>query len=228
MTQRNILAGSMPTVIIKAGGSVNVKGHDSEMVTVESLDKWGLSVEKRSEAEIARARAAVGEHVLFDIRVKKPDFRKTDQPEDVIVVQLSGSGDVWVPMASTIKVYAGKNIDIQTFQGKVDAYAGANLNLENVYCLGNASAGRAMNLDCQTMPGNKVEFKAGNDLRFHVRDLISCHVQVRDIGGYWEAKIGTGEKSVSLKCGGDVTLITDQKVEPLPPHYILGRIEKPQ
>jgi hypothetical protein len=58
--------------------------------------------------------------------------------------------------------------------------------------------------------------------------LISCHVQVRDIGGYWEAKIGTGEKSVSLKCGGDVTLITDQKVEPLPPHYILGRIEKPQ
>jgi hypothetical protein len=50
---------------------------------------------------------------------------------------------------------------------------------------------------------------------------------VKDVGGYWEARIGDGERAVYLKCGGDVTLVTDQKVEPLPPNYILGKIEKP-
>jgi len=228
MTQRSILAGNNPTVIIKVGGSVTVKGHDSEMVVVETLDKWGLTLEKRSEAEIARARAAIGERVLFDIRLKKPNFQKTGIPDDdAIVVQLGGSGEVLVPMASDIKIYAGKNIEVQSVQGRVDAYSGLNLNLQNVYCLGNVSAGWTMNLDCQTMIGDKVEFKAGSDLRFHVQDLASFQVQVKDIGGYWEAKIGNGEKSVSLKCGGDVTLVTDQKVEPLPPNYVLGKIEKP-
>ena len=228
MTQRSIIAGTNPTIIIKVGGSVTVKGHDSDMVAVESPDKWGLTVEKRSEAEIARARAAIGEHVLFDIHLKKPSFQKTDIPDnDAIVVQLDGSGEVLVPMASNLKIYAGKNIDVQAVQGQVDAFSGLNLSIQNVYCLGNASAGRTMNLDCQTMIGEKVEFKAGSDLRFHVHDLISFQVQVKDIGGYWEAKIGDGEKSVSLKCGGDVTLVTDQKVEPLPPNYILGKIEKP-
>lgn len=228
MTQRSILAGPNPTVIIRARGSVTVKGHDSDMVAVDSPDKWGLTVEKRSEAEIARARVAIGEHVFFDIRLKKPNFQKTELPDnDAIIVQLSGSGEVLVPMVSNLKIYAGEHIDVQTVQGQVDAFSGLNLSLQNVYCLGNASAGRTMNLDCQTMISEKVEFKAGSDLRFHVHDLISFQVQVKDIGGYWEAKIGDGEKSVSLKCGGDVTLVTDQKVEPLPPNYILGKIEKP-
>ena len=40
-------------------------------------------------------------------------------------------------------------------------------------------------------------------------------------------RLGDGEKSVYLKCGGDATLVTDQKVEPLPPNYIVGNIEKP-
>ena len=84
-----------------------------------------------------------------------------------------------------------------------------------------------MNLDCQTLAGERVEFKAGGDLRFHVDDLTSAFVRVKDLGGYWEARIGSGEKSIYLKCGGDATLVTDQKVEPLPPHFILGKIEKP-
>jgi hypothetical protein len=52
-------------------------------------------------------------------------------------------------------------------------------------------------------------------------------LRVKDIGGYWEARIGAGEKSVYLKSGGDVTLVTDQKVEEQPPEFILGKIEKP-
>ena len=119
------------------------------------------------------------------------------------------------------------DIDVQAVQGQVDAYSGLNLNLQNVYRLGNASAGRIMNIDCQTMLGNDVTFGAGSDLRFHVADLTSARLRVKDIGGYWEARIGGGEKTVYLKSGGDVTLVTDQKVEPLPPNYVLGRIEKP-
>ncbi len=72
MTQRSILAGKHQTIIIKAGGSVSVKGHDSDLVTAETKGRWGLSLERRSESQIGRARAAIGEHVLFDIRLKKP------------------------------------------------------------------------------------------------------------------------------------------------------------
>jgi hypothetical protein len=84
-----------------------------------------------------------------------------------------------------------------------------------------------MKIDCQTFLGNDVTFGAGSDLRFHIADLTSARLRVKDIGGYWEARIGSGEKAIYLKSGGDVTLVTDQTVEPLPPNYILGKIEKP-
>jgi hypothetical protein len=228
MKQRSILAGANPTVIIKVGGSVTVKTHESDMVVVETSDKWGLKVEKRSEEELARARAAVGDYVLFDIKIKKPNFQKEEEPDDAIMVQLGGSGEVLVPIHSRLKVYAGKNIDVQGIQNQVDAYAGQNLTLQHVLCLGNASAGSSMNIDCQTMIGKEVTFGTGRDFRFHIADLTSAHLRVKDIGGYWEARVGEGdERSIYLKCGGDVTFVTDQKVEPLPPNYILGKIEKP-
>jgi hypothetical protein len=223
MTQRSILAGTNPTVIVKAGASVTVKGVDGELVTVNSESKWGLTVEKKSAAEFARARAAVGETVLFDWRFKKPGAND----DEVIEVQLGASGEVLVPVGSNLKVYAGREINVQGIHGQVDAYSGTKLTLQDVYLLGNASGGGAMSLDCQTMLGDKVEFKAGGDIRFHIHDLTSARIRVKDLGGFWEAQIGTGEKSVALKCGGDVTLVTDQKVEPMPPDYILGKIEKP-
>jgi hypothetical protein len=102
-----------------------------------------------------------------------------------------------------------------------------NLNVQDVHRLGNASAGGSMNIDCQTMTGKDVTFGAGDDLRFHIADLTSARLRVKDIGGYWEARIGGGEKSVYLKSGGDVTFVTDQTVEALPPNYILGKIERP-
>lgn len=227
MTQRSILAGTNPGVVIKAGASVTIKGVDGDRVTAESEDQWGLKIEKRSEAEFARARAAIGEVVLFDLRFKPPNFQNEGAAAEVIEVQLGGSGEVRVPFGSSLKVYAGKDIEVQGIRGRVDAFAGYRLNLQDIDYLGNASAGGTMNLDCQTMLGDKVEFKAGGDLRFHIRDLTSASIRVKDLGGFWEAKIGSGEKSVSLKCGGEVTLVSDQKVEPLPPHYVLGKIEGP-
>jgi hypothetical protein len=227
MTQRSILVGKNQTIVIKVGASITVRGHDSDRVLAETKDTWGLTLERRSESQIGRARAAIGEHVLFDWRIKIPNLGEKKAENEVIEVQLGGSGEVLVPFASNLKVYAGKDIDVQGIQGQVDAYSGLDLNLQNVYRLGNASAGRAMNIDCQTMLGNDATFGAGSDLRFHVADLSSVRLRVKDVGGYWEARIGDGERAVYLKCGGDVTLVTDQKVEPLPPNYILGKIEKP-
>jgi hypothetical protein len=223
MTQRSILAGTNPTVVIKAGASVTVKGVEGDLVTASTESKWGLKVEKRSEAEFARARAAVGETVLFDWRFKKPG----GSDDEVIEVQLGASGEVLVPFGANLKIYSGKDIDVQGIRGQVDAFSRLKLNAQNIYCIGTASAGWSMNLDCETMLGDKVEFGAGGDLRFHIHDLTSAYIRVKDLGGFWEAKIGAGERSVSLKCGGDVTLVTDQKVEPLPPDYVLGKIEKP-
>jgi hypothetical protein len=140
---------------------------------------------------------------------------------------MGASGEVWVPFSSNLKVYAGKDIDVQAVKGQVDAYAGLNLVLREVYGLGNASAGRSMDIDCQTMLGKDAIFNAGRDLRFHIADLTSFRLKVKDIGGYWEALIDGGEKLVYLKSGGDVTFVTDQKVEAQPPNYILGKIEKP-
>src|SRR6266508_4896063 len=228
MTQRSILAGKNQTIIIKAGASVTVKGHDSDMVVAETKGMWGLTLEQRSESQIGRARAAIGDHVLFDWRIKVPNLGEKRAENEVIEVQMGGSGEVFVPFSSNLKVYAGKDIEIQGIQGQVDAYSGLDMNLQDVYRLGNASAGRMMNVDCQTMSGNDVTFGAGSDMRFHVTDLTSARLRVKDIGGYWEARMGGGEKSVYLKSGGDVTFVTDQKVEPLSPNYILGKIEKPK
>ena len=226
MTQRSILAGTNQTIIIKAGGSVTVKGQEGERLIAETQGSGGLSVERRSEYEIGRARAAIGDHVLFDLRIKLPNLIEKKAAE-VIEVQMGGSGEVRVPFESNLKVYAGKNIDVQDIRGQVDAYSSANLRLQNVYRLGNASAGGTMHIHCQTMSARDVTFGAGSDLRFYVDDLSSARLRVKDLGGYWEARIGDGEKSVYLKSGGDVTLVTARTVEALPPSYILGKIEKP-
>ena len=231
MTQRSILAGKNQTIIIKVGASVTVKGHEGDLVTADTKGGWGLTLERRSGSQIGRARAVIGDHVLFDVRIKVPSPLRplvgAEGDEEVIEVQMGASGEVLVPYESNLKIYAGTDIDVQGISGQVDAYSGLDLKLQDVYRLGNVSAGRAMDIDCQTMTGKDVTFGAGSDLRFHVADLTSLRLRVKDIGGYWEARIGDGEKSVYLKSGGDVTFVTDQKVEPLPPNYILGNIEKP-
>jgi hypothetical protein len=224
MTHRTFLAGINQTVIIKGGGSVTIKGHDSDLIVADTRDKWGLSIDRRSEAEIGRARAAVGERVLFDLRLKKPTLSAS---KEVIEVQITGSGDVLVPLSSSLKVYAGKDIEVQDIHGQVDAYSGLNLKLKNVQILGTVSAGRAMDINCQTMLSTEATIGSGSDMRFHIADLTSLRLRVKDIGGYWEARIGDGEKLVYLKSGGDVTFVTDQKVEALPPNFILGTIERP-
>src|SRR5262245_48298747 len=113
MTQRSILAGANQTIIIKVGTSVTVKGHDSDLVTADTKGMWGLTLERRSASQIGRARAAIGEHVLFDVRLKLPNLGGKNESNEVIEVQMGGSGEVLVPFSSNLKVYAGMDIDVQ-------------------------------------------------------------------------------------------------------------------
>jgi hypothetical protein len=152
---------------------------------------------------------------------------KVERKKEDIEVQLGSNGTVFVPLASHVKIYAGKNIDVQSIKGQVDGYAGLDLIVHDVHCLGHASAGGRMDVDCQTICDENISFSAGSDLRFHIQSLTNALIRVNDLGGYWEGKIGDGLITVTLKAGGDVTLVTDQDVEALPPNYILGKIEKP-
>jgi hypothetical protein len=146
MTQRSILAGTNPTVIIKTGASVTVTGVEGERVSAQTGGRWGLKVVRKRKKE-------------------------------VIEVQIGGSGEVTVPLASNLKVYAGKDLHVRDIRGRVDAYAGFKLSLQDVYCLGNASAGWTMDVDCQTLAGEQVTYTAGSDLRFHVQDLTSARLR---------------------------------------------------
>ena len=89
MTQRSIIAGLTPTVIIKAGTRVTVEGWESNQVVAQTGSRGGLKVEARSENEIGRARAAVGDRVLFDLRLKLPAAKGTESAE-AIEVQIGG------------------------------------------------------------------------------------------------------------------------------------------
>jgi hypothetical protein len=229
MTQRSIQAGKTPTVIVKAGMDVQVEGWDDERVLASTEHKWGLKIERQSESAVGhvRARAKVGDRVLFDVSTDLLKRKQKGLPEDAIQVHVGGDAVVRVPYGSTVKVYAGRSTEVRDIGGSVTVYAGRDAHLRNIHTLVHASAGRAMDLDCDNLAGDDVKFTAGRDLRIHVRDLTDARVMVNDLGGYWEGLIGDGRRKLRLKAGGDVTLVTDQEVRRRPPDYVLGRIEKP-
>jgi hypothetical protein len=227
MTQRSIYAGVTPTVIIKSGAAVTVEGWDSDQVQADTQGRRGLKVGSRAEAEIARARAAVGDRVLFDLRLKLPGDKPKTEAAEGIEVQIGGEGTVRVPRGSRVKVYAGKGAQVSEIQGTVAVYAGGDVRVRDIRTLAHVSSGGAIDLECETVAGDEVKLEAGRDLRCYVRGLTSARVIVNDLGGLWEGQIGSGDVIVRLKAGGDVTLVTDQEVEALPPDYILGQIEKP-
>jgi hypothetical protein len=228
MTQRTILAGMTPTVIVKSGAGVIVEGWDSDQVQADTRTRGGLKVESRSAAEIGRARAAVGDRVLFDVRLKLPGEKEQSNSGEAIEVLIGGEGTVRVPLGSRVKVYAGKGAQVSGVQGTVTIITGGDVRVRNVRSLAHVSSGGAMDLECETVAGEAVKFEAGRDLRCYVRGLANARVIVTDLGGSWEGVIGSGKVTVRLKAGGDATLVTDQKVEALPPDYLLGQIERPE
>ncbi len=229
MTQRSIQAGKTPTVIVHAGMSIQVEGWDDERVLASTDHKWGLKIERRSESALGhlRARAKVGERVLFDVSTDLLKRKQKDMPDDAIQVNVGGNATVRVPYDSTVKVSAGLSAEVRNVRGSVAVDAGWDVRVRNVHTLVHASAGRAMDLDCETLAGDNVKFSAGRDLRFYIRDLDNAKIMVDDLGGYWEGIIGDGRRQIRLEAGGDVTLVTDQPVKGQTSDDVIGHIESP-
>jgi hypothetical protein len=231
MTHRTMPVGPTPTIVIR-GNNITVEGWDSDRIQANNDDRWGVQVEKRKVTAIGRerARAAIGDRVLFDISFANP-FNPSkrllkDFEGEAIEVRI-GHGQVRVPRGSNVIVYAGHDAEVHHVQGRVVADAGRDLSVHDVQTLVHAAAGGDHNIDCATLGGDEFKFSAGRDLRFFVRDLDDAKVMIREAGTYWEAVLGNGQLKVWLKAGGEVTLITNREVQPQPPYYILGNIERP-
>jgi hypothetical protein len=231
MTQRSMPVGQTPTIVIR-GGSITVEGWASDRIQANNDDRWGVQIEKRKVADIGRerARAAIGDRVLFDISFANP-FNPSkrllkDFQGEAIEVRI-GHGHVRVPLNSNVIVYAGRDAEVRHLTGRVMVSAGRDLSVQDVHTLVHAAAGGDMNIDCTTLGGDDFKFTAGRDLRFHVRDLADAKVMIREAGTYWEAVLGNGQLKVWLNAGGEATLITDREVQAQPPYYALGNIERP-
>src|SRR5438093_13052375 len=112
MTQRSIVTGLTPTIIIRAGADIMVEGRDGDRVLAETPGRSGLKVGRRSEGEFGRLRAAVGERVLLDLRATLPKaWRKGEA--DAIEVNVGGSGRVQVPLGSSVKIYTGRRAGLR-------------------------------------------------------------------------------------------------------------------
>jgi hypothetical protein len=231
MTQRSLLAGQTPTIVVRAGGSVTVEGWESDRVQADS--RWRLEIERRQATQIGRerARAAIGDRVLFDVSFDNP-FNRSNRlmkhlQGEVIEVQLYGDGRVRVPLNSELIVYAGRDGEVRYLQGRVTATSGRDLKLQEVKVLVHAAAGGDLDIDCATLEGSELRFSAGRDLRFYAHDLTDARVIIKDQGSYWEAVLGDGGTKIKLQAGSDVTLVTNQEVKAQPPYYVLGNIERP-
>src|SRR5258705_4186353 len=121
MTERSMQSGLTPTVIVRAGGDVRVRGAETDRVQASTDGRSGMKIERKSPTEVARLRAKVGEHVLLDVRFDPRRQLQKEPPADAIEVQLSGSGEVSVPLGSRLTVYGGKQVEVA---GPVDTLAG--------------------------------------------------------------------------------------------------------
>jgi hypothetical protein len=146
---------------------------------------------------------------------------------DTIEVEIGGSGELEIPLQSSVKVYAGHSVGVRNIGGSATIYAGGHAYLRGVGTLIHAATGGALEIECERVAGEDLRCSAGGDLRCFIRSLADAKLMIDDLGGYWEGVVGNGRTKIRLKAGGDVTLVTDQTVVAQPPHYILGKIERP-
>jgi hypothetical protein len=152
---------------------------------------------------------------------------KVKRRGDTIEVEIGGSGQLQVPLQSSVKVYAGQSVEVRNIGGSATLYAGGHGYLRGVNTLVHAATGGALEIECERAEGEEIRCTAGRDLRCFIRGLSDAKLMIDDLGGYWEGVIGSGRTKIRLKAGGDVTLVTDRAVVAQPPHYVLGRIERP-
>ncbi len=210
MRHRSIQAGRTPTVIIRADRDVQVQGWDDERVLAITETSWGPKIERGSKSALGRvrARAKVGNYVLFDISGDLLKWDRQDESDDAIHVQIGGDAVVHVPVSSAVTIYAGHNIDVLNIRGSVAAYAARDAHLRDIGTLARVSAGRTIDVECNALGGADINISAGRDLRLHVRDLDDATVLIDDLGGYRQEVLGNGRRLVRLTAGGDVVFAT--------------------
>ncbi|MEP7357533.1 MAG: hypothetical protein ABI847_09870 [Anaerolineales bacterium] len=227
MTERSMQAGLTPTVLVHAGGDVRVRGVEGDRVRASTGSRWGLKLERKSPTEVARLRAKVGERVLLDVRFDPLRQLQKDPVEDPIDVQLSGSGEVTVPVGSLVIVYGGKSVDVAGPVAGLTVFASRDVVVRGAGILNAVSSGGALDFECDSIGSQPAKFSAGGDLRCYIRGLTDARVWVSDLGGEWEGLLGAGGPRIELRAGGDVVLVTKHPVEAQPPEYVLGRVERP-
>jgi hypothetical protein len=198
MTKRSILSGSSPTVIIKAGRDIKVKGKEGDRVESDADGMWGLKVERRDGViELSGGQQS-------DVTV--------EQHGDVIEIHAGKDCDVRVPLDSTLKLHAGRDAEIEGISGSISvAHVGRDLAIRGAGSLGACQAGGGMNIESQRVIGDELKFTSGRHLRCHVHDIDNTQFEIKDMGGYWEMAFGEPATRVRLKAGSDVTLVIDEK-----------------
>lgn len=149
---------------------------------------------------------------------------KVERRGDRIEVEAGGSCTVRLPFSSEIKVYTSKDAEILDIRNRIAvASVGGYLTIERSNRLAHAQSGRSMNIECEAFETDKIKFEAGGNLRCHIVNLADTQVMIQDLGGKWELGFGSKRRTLQLKCGGDVTLVTDQIPDELP--EVFGQIE---
>lgn len=189
-----MLVGLTPTILIRAGGAVEVQGWAGDRLEAETNSRWGLRV---------------------------------DQQRGTFTVEIGGDGAVRLPTSSELTVYSGKSTTLADVGGRIAVHAGGGAFLRRAGTLLHLSAGGLADIEADQIGAGETRLIAGSHLRCAIRQLHNTHILVSDVGGRWEARTGDGRARLLLTAGGDVTIVTAQALEPQPPHFILGRIERP-
>lgn len=210
MTQRSILSGASPTVIIRAGRDIKVQGWNGDRVESSADGMWGLKVERKDGViEVGSGRGG------SDMRVR--------QNGDAVEVSAGKDCEVRVPFNSTLKVHAGRDAEIVGVTGSVAvAHVGHDLTIHGAGSIGACAAGGSMDLEGQRVIGGELKYSTGRHLRCHIHDLTNTKFMIKDLGGYWEMSFGEPATQIWLKAGGDVTLVLDEKYSEYLPDVVGG------
>lgn len=152
---------------------------------------------------------------------------KVERRGDRIEVEAGGSCTVRLPFSSEISVYTGRDAEILDSRHRIAiASVGGHLTIERANRLAHAQCGRSMTIDCEEFEADRIKFEAGGNIRCQIANLADTRVMIQDLGGKWELGFGSKRRTLQLKGGGDVTLVTDQTPDELP--EVFGQIEARQ
>ncbi len=139
MTQRSILAGPAPTVVVKVGLDVVVRTVEGDRVTAESRDPFGLQVERKKDT----------------VEVKFGGSGEVLVPVHSNVKVYSGKSLVVQGVQGEVSAYAGLNLALQQVARVAHASAGGKMDIDCDEVVGKElkfSAGRDIRIQVRDLP----------------------------------------------------------------------------